>query len=398
MTGFLPLLFIPAVAKASLPPLSVGARAGVIVDAKTGKVLWQKDADEPLYPASTTKVMTALLLLEKTSPDELIVAPPDIDKVQPSIMHLKPGEKITAHDLLYGMMLRSANDACVAAAVHVAGSVPAFAELMNARAREIGCENTTFHNPNGLPDPLHKTTARDLAMIGREAMRRPDFQRVVRTERYRVTRSLNQSDLWMVNKNKWLRKDPSADGIKTGFTTPAGQCYVGSATRNGFRVIDTILKSKTWQADHGAMLNWVYANYQKIAEFKPGEIAGEVAIREGTNPTVLAIITTNEYMVGRRGQAAVTKELEPLPDLVAPIKKKQRVGYMNVTDEDGFTYRFPVFAAEDVPQKPQLVATGNSPAFWVVGAMLAGGWAVTRRNLKRRVARNRFGTTQTRTY
>jgi hypothetical protein len=103
-------------------------------------------------------------------------------------------------------------------------------------------------------------------------------------------------------------------------------------------------------------------------------------------------------MVGRTGQAAVTKELEPLPDLVAPIKKKQRVGYMNVTDEDGFTYRFPVFAAEDVPHKPPLVATGNSPAFWVVGAVLAGGWAVSRRNLRRRVARNRFGTTQTRTH
>ena len=399
MIGFLPLIMWPGAAisaaqSAPLPPLEINAASGAIVDERTGKVLWQKDAHRPLYPASTTKIMTGLLLLEKTQPTDIITAPPGIEDVEPSVMHLKSGEQLTAHDLLYGMMLRSANDACVATAVHVAGSVPAFAEMMNARAKEIGCTDTTFHNPNGLNDTAHRTTAYDLALIAREAMKRPDFRAVVRTPKYKITRSINQKDLWMVNKNKWLKKDPTADGIKTGFTTPAGQCYVGSATREGFRVIDTLLKSKTWQADHGAMLEWAFKNYQKMDLYHPGDVVGDIAVAGGEAGLVPAVVTTPEYVLVRPGREAVTKELEPIGELKAPIKRKQRVGYMKITDEDGFTYRFPVFAEKEIPAAAAVSKLSSAtPAMWVFGAALAGGWMVLRGRTRNRLRRMTIGQT-----
>jgi D-alanyl-D-alanine carboxypeptidase (penicillin-binding protein 5/6) len=399
MIGFLPLIMWPGAALSSvhsspLPPLEINALSGAIVDERTGKVLWQKDAHRPMYPASTTKIMTGLLLLEKTQPTDIITAPPGIENVEPSVMHLKSGEQLTAHDLLYGMMLRSANDACVATAVHVAGSVPAFAEMMNARAKEIGCSDTTFHNPNGLNDTAHRTTAYDLALIAREAMKRPDFRAVVRTPKYKITRSINQKDLWMVNKNKWLKKDSTADGIKTGFTTPAGQCYVGSATRQGFRVIDTLLKSKTWQSDHGSMLDWAFKNYRKLDLFQPGDVVGDIAVEGGETRLVPAVVTTSEYVLVRPGREAITKELEPIGELKTPIKRKQRVGYMKITDEDGFTYRFPVFAEKEIPAAAMVSKmTSANPAMWVFGAALAGGWMVLRGRTRNRLRRMTIGQT-----
>lgn len=399
MIGFLPLIMWQGAAlempkAVPLPALEINALSGAIMDERTGKVLWGKDARRPMYPASTTKIMTGLLLLENTQPTDIITAPPGIEEVEPSVMHLKTGEKLTAHDLLYGMMLRSANDACVATAVHVAGSVPAFAEMMNTRAKEIGCTDTTFHNPNGLNDPAHRTTAIDLALIAREAMRRPDFRAVVRTPKYKVSRSVNQKDLWMVNKNKWLKKDATADGIKTGFTTPAGQCYVGSATRKGFRVIDTLLKSKTWQADHGAMLAWAFMNYQKLDLFQPGDVVGDIAIEGGESPLVPAVVTTSEYVLVRPGREEITKELEPIDALRAPIKRKQRVGYMKITDADGFTYRFPVFAEREVPAMATVSKLSSSnPAMWIFGAAMAGGWMVFRGRTRNRLRRMTIGKT-----
>jgi D-alanyl-D-alanine carboxypeptidase (penicillin-binding protein 5/6) len=399
MIGFLPLIMWPGAAPMPvraepLPPLEINALSGAILDDHTGKVLWQKDAHRPLYPASTTKIMTGLLLLENTQPTDIITAPAGIENVEPSVMHLKTGEKLTAHDLLYGMMLRSANDACVATAVHVAGSVPAFAEMMNARAKQIGCTDTTFHNPNGLNDQAHRTSAMDLAKIAREAMLRPDFRAVVRTPKYKITRSINQSDLWMVNKNKWLKKDATADGIKTGFTTPAGQCYVGSATRHGFRVIDTLLKSKTWQADHSSMLDWAFRNYRKLDLFQPGDVVGDIAIADGESPLVPAVVTMPEYMLVRPGREAITKELEPIDALKAPIKRKQRVGYMKITDEDGFTYRFPVFAEKEVPAAATVSKLSSSnPAMWIFGAAMAGGWMVLRGRTRNRLRRMTIGQT-----
>jgi len=204
----------------------VTAASAIVVDADSGKVLYSKNADVPRYPASTTKVMTGLLLAENTEPEDTIVAPSDVEVVTGSKMHLKAGEEVSAHDMLYALMLRSANDGCYAVAMHLAGSVPAFSKMMNQRAQELGCTHTHFHNPNGLNDKEHLTTAHDLAIIAREAMKNERFADAVGTTEYTISRNINQEDTLMVNKDKLLLWDSSAEGIKTGWTIPAGHCFV----------------------------------------------------------------------------------------------------------------------------------------------------------------------------
>jgi len=295
----------PAQTKIALTEPKVSAASAIAIDAESGKILWQKNADASRFPASTTKIMTAMLLIENCTADEVIVAPPDIEKVGESSMHLKPGERITAADMLYALMLRSANDGCVAVADHIAGSVPKFVEMMNAKAKALGCTNTHFDNPNGLNDPKHTTTAHDLALIARAAMRYPIFEQVVRTTKHVIKRDpkISRDDL-MFNHDKLLMKDPSADGIKTGWTIPAGRCFVGSATRDGYRVITVVLKSQDWQKDDQILLNWAFADHNREYAFRPGQMLGPLPVEGGTSPSCAGLRPGSHLAQGRREEPA----------------------------------------------------------------------------------------------
>ena len=209
---------------AQTPAPSVSARAAILVDCATGQVLYEKDADRRLPPASTTKIMTSILLLENTRPDDVIVADEKTALTEETSIHLKPGERISAHDVLYALLLRSANDACVAVGHHIAGSDAKFVEMMNTKAREVGAASTTFNNPNGLPDPKHLTTARDLALIARYATQYPDFNAATRTKTYLMNSRTTKDDLRLRNKTRLLWAYDGADGVKTGWTTQAGNC------------------------------------------------------------------------------------------------------------------------------------------------------------------------------
>ncbi len=267
-----------SIARDASGPLSISARSGIIIDANSGAVLWSKNPDLRSFPASTTKIMTAMLLLQNRKLTDIMTAPNGIEKVPPSSMHLRSGEQLTVHDLLYAMLLRSANDAAVTIAYDLAGSRQAFANMMNQEAQKLGCTNTHFDNPNGLDDPDHWTTAADMAKIARAAMEIPFFRQVVSTVHYRITRSINQRDLWMTNLDKTLRLDPTADGIKTGWTVPAGHCFVGSATRDGFRVITVEFHSNNWVADNEAMMAWAFSNYKHVEVDPAGTKIAEIPI------------------------------------------------------------------------------------------------------------------------
>ena len=360
----------------------VAAKSAIVIDATTGKVLWSKDADTQRYPASTTKIMTSLILLENKDPDDLITAPFDVTKVGGSSLHLRPGESLTAHDALYAMMLRSANDVCHSIAVQLAGSEISFANLMNERAIEIGCTNTSFHNPNGLPNSQHKTTARDLALIAREAMRNETFREVVKTQKYWLNRSINQQDRLVINRNKWLLKDTTADGIKTGFTNDAGHTYVGSAVRNGFRVITVVLNTKTWEADHKALLDWSFANYAIGLRKNEGEPIGTLPVVNGSDATVSVAAKGDTQILQRNGA------LQPLQitwaagdEPSAPIRAGQDLGFAIVKDADGFSVRVPVQALSTVPRASLFsTSTFANPTWYIVaGAMLCGAWVMRRR-------------------
>jgi len=361
--------------KALMPnPEALNAKTAVIIDADTGRVLWSKDALKPMYPASTTKVMTGLLLIEHCTPNEVITAPKDIKNVGEASMHLQPSERVSMRNLLWAIMLRSANDGCYAAAMHVGGSIPSFAKMMNDRAAQLGCKNTHFANANGLHDKNHWTCAYDLALMGREAMKNPLFAETVRTFKYKIARELNQKDLWMVNHNKLLKNDPTTDGIKTGYTVPAGHTFVGSATRNGQRIITALMKSDHWQLDQEAMLNWAYANFDHKTIAHKGDAAGEVAIDGGTAPSVKAVLQADVLDCVQKGTASGLKGSFQPAKLELPVKEGQVVGNMMYTDSTGFTLRVPAIAATSVDRATPLArVTGRSPSFYIVGSSLGLG-------------------------
>jgi D-alanyl-D-alanine carboxypeptidase (penicillin-binding protein 5/6) len=335
--------------------------------------------------------MTALLLIEHTKPDDLIVGPKEVETIRESSMHMKVGEVVSAHDMLYALMLRSANDGCVAVADHIAGSVPAFVAMMNARAKEIGCTHTHFDNPNGLNDKSHWTCAHDLALIAREAMRYPEFRDAVKTKKYQIHRTINTLDTWMVSKDKWLRKDPSADGIKTGWTIPAGHCFVGSATRDGFRVITVVLASQNWQEDHGRMLDWAFAN------FEPQSLRGvAISAKDSDGKTVPLTVTRPAYFLRPRSEAAVAPEVSFTPDpSVADSKNLSRIGvHVHAGDivgtvkvsVPGATFDGTAAATADGgPAVPVLakVSKGMTMPTVLIGGLLAGSWMAVRRRTRR---------------
>ena len=372
-------------------PLAVRAQefsgvSGIAIDADSGKVLWSKDRDTPRYPASTTKIMTALLMIEHCTPDEIITAPADIENTKESSMHLKPFEQVSMQDMLYALMLRSANDGCVAVALHISGSVPAFAKLMNERAKELGCTHTHFDNPNGLNDKNHTISAHDLALIAREAMKYPIFREVVKTHKHEIARSVNQSDLVMVSKNKWLLKDPTADGIKTGYTVPAGHCYVGSATRNHFRVITVIFKSQHWQEDHKNLLDYAFAKYQAAEVAAAGISLGTGEVKNGTLPKVSLGLMESVTEVVRKDAATFQTRPEPIA-LTAPVRTGQRAGTLVITDTDGFSRSVPLVALQDVAAQTFVggvaKSTGGFMSYGFVGGTLFIGAAMMRRKARR---------------
>lgn len=240
---------------------TVSAGAAILIDAEDGTVLYEKSADQKMYPASTTKIMTALVVLETLEELELgldseIIVPTEAQGVEGSSLYLKAGERVSVEELLYGLMLQSGNDSAVALAACVGGSVEHFVEQMNQRAAELGCQGTHFLNPNGLYDADHYTTARDLAYIAREAMKREDFRTVVGTQKWS---SEDDSARTFVNKNKTVFQYEGGDGVKIGFTKASGRTLVSSASRDGHGVIAVVLNDGNWFQDAYALMDYGFA-------------------------------------------------------------------------------------------------------------------------------------------
>ena len=248
ITGFMVALCLALLLQA--PPSLAGepvitAETGLVMDMQSGQVLFGKDIDKVMYPASTTKILTAIIAIEEAKPDELVSISQRASVVEGSAIGLQVGEQIKMEYLLYALMMSSANDAAVAIAEHIAGSVEEFAVMMNQKAREVGAPNSNFVNPNGLPDPQHYTTARDLALIGRYAMQNQEFRHLVATSNHEIERNLPeemQPQTWLWNHNRLLYQYAGALGVKTGYTVQAGQCLVGAASREGREMLSVVLK------------------------------------------------------------------------------------------------------------------------------------------------------------
>ncbi len=304
----------------------VTAQSAILIDSKTGQVLFEKNADEKRPMASTTKMMTAILLVENCRKDEIITAGKDVEQIPSSSLHLKPGEKVSAEDMLKAILLRSANDACLAVAEHIAGTEEKFVEMMNKRAREMGALNTSFANPHGLSAPNHYSTARDLAIIGKKAIEYPRINEIISLRRARISRSMNQEDVTMNNHSRFLRSYQGADGIKTGFTKDAGQCLVASATRNGWRLISVVLKSENNACDSCALMDYGFNNFEREILAKKGEHVEKVRVKYGKKREIDAVSKDDLYVVVRKGFKPKVERRVELAKLTAPVEKNKECG------------------------------------------------------------------------
>jgi serine-type D-Ala-D-Ala carboxypeptidase (penicillin-binding protein 5/6) len=220
--------------------LPLAAQSAALVDSYSGEFLYAKNADAKEYPASSTKILTALIVIEAGNLDQVVTVAPEDTKVEPSSLNLKPGQQFTRRQLLFGMLLKSANDVAMCLARDNAGSVPAFAEKMNLRAAELGATSSHFVNPHGLHDPNHYTTAHDLVLIARAAMQQPMFRQIVSTIYY-TWRTPNGEVDELRNHNRLLRHFAGCNGLKTGYTRAAQQVLVSSALRGGHEVVAVVL-------------------------------------------------------------------------------------------------------------------------------------------------------------
>ncbi len=318
----------PALLPLKAPTLTCAS--AILVDAASGQILYQLNADVERPMASTTKIMTALLFCESVSDDAVITASDNACRVRDSSLHLKHGEQIKAHDLLRAILLRSANDGCVAAAEYAAGSEAAFVDRMNARAAQLGALRTHFMNPHGLHDPKHYSTARDLATIGRAAMEVPRIEDVVRTEKVRIDRSIDKKDVTMRNHSHFLGHFPGADGIKTGWTIPAGHCYVGSATVGGWRLISVVLKSKQYVQDTATLMKYGFQHFapQRIA--RAGDMIGSCPVAGGASADVPATVAHTVQFVTRSEIRPQVERRLSFNHLTAPVEAGANIGTLEV--------------------------------------------------------------------
>jgi D-alanyl-D-alanine carboxypeptidase (penicillin-binding protein 5/6) len=237
--------------------LNVVAQSAAVVDSYSGDFLFAKNENAKQYPASSTKILTALIVIESGDLDHLVTVDLADTKVEPSSLGLKPSEQYTRRQLLFGLLLKSANDVAMALARDNAGSVSAFAEKMNLRAAQLGATSSNFVNPHGLHDPNHYTTAHDLVLIGRAAMQQPLFREIVSTVYYTWRAPSGQIDQ-LRNHNRLLRHFAGCNGLKTGYTRIAQQVLVSSALRGGHEVISVVLhtdKPGIWD-DSKALLSF----------------------------------------------------------------------------------------------------------------------------------------------
>ncbi len=247
------------------PPLAPGelpiaAQGAFLVDGLTGDPLYRKNPDQVFYPASTTKILTALIVIEAGNLDQEVTIEPSDTHVEPSSLDMKPGQKFTRLQMLYGLLLKSANDVALALARDNAGSIPAFAEKMNRRARELGATASNFENPNGLHNKDHYTTPHDLALIAHAAMQQPLFRKIVSTVDY--TWLTETGPVPLVNHNKLLTRFPGCTGVKTGYTVPAQQVLVSAALRDGREVISIVMHTDhpgIWD-DSELLLNYGFSH------------------------------------------------------------------------------------------------------------------------------------------
>lgn len=328
---------------------ALSAHSAVVLDGATGRVLFEKNAYEERSMASTTKIMTALVALENGSLGDVVTVSRNASGVEGSSIWLGVGEKISLENLLYGLMLQSGNDAAVAIAEHVGGSVEGFAEMMNQKAAELGANNTHFMNPSGLDQEGHYTTAYDLALITRHAMSNEMFRTIVSTKNKTIPWEGHEFSRTLKNHNKLLSLYEGCDGVKTGFTKKTGRCLVSSATRNGSQLIAVTLNAPDDWNDHMSLLDEAFGAYALTELVSAGSVVKTLPVADGKADTVRIETSKSLGVPLAEGEASLVGCRIELPEgLTAPVSYGQHVGEAVYTLGDCELGRVPLVAGERV--------------------------------------------------
>ncbi len=272
----------------------------IVIDSKTNRILYQNNAYEKKYMASTTKILTAIVIIENCNLDEIVTIKKETTGIEGSSIYLEEDEKLAVIDLLYGLMLRSGNDCAVTLATHCSGSIENFADLMNQTANKIGAIESNFTNPHGLHDDNHYTTAFDLAIISSYALKNPIFKKIVSTKKIEIPFTTRNFNRILFNKNKMLKEYDGSTGIKTGFTKKAGRCLVSSCERDGLELISVVLNCPPMFERSKTLLSNAFNGYKaykliesdNILDFIDSE-RGKIAITIKND--VILPLTENEY-------------------------------------------------------------------------------------------------------
>ena len=326
--------------------MDVSAHSAILMDADTGQVLYEKNAREESLIASTTKIMTALVVLEQGTPEETVTVPQAAVGIEGSSMYLKAGEQLTVRQLIYGMMLSSGNDAAVALALHMDGSIEAFAQRMNEKARALGLRHTHFSNPNGLDSEENYSTAYDLALITRAALNTEGFSEIVSTKTIRC----GAHDL--VNHNKLLWQYEGALGVKTGYTKKAGRILVGAAEQKGRRLISVTINAPDDWRDHKAMLDHGFSQYRSRAILEEGQQVGTLTVMSGEADGV-PVTVGEPFSAWLLPEETVSLSVRLPLFVYAPVQQGQEIGTLGVYLGEKCLVELPVYAGENCPEIPQ---------------------------------------------
>lgn len=329
--------------------IDVSARSAALYVPATREFLFSKNADERRPMASTTKIMTALVALEHADISDTVTIDERAVGIEGSSAYLKAGEQLCLEELIYALMLQSANDAAAAIAYHVAVDIESFADMMNMRASDMGLRDTSFKNPHGLDDAEHYTTAHDLAVIAASALDNPFLRKVSST--YKKTFRSDERQRTYVNHNKLLRRFDGAIGLKTGFTKKSGRCLVGAAERDGLTLVSVTLDAPNDWSDHSAMLEGGYSLIERVNLLSDGELCYDVPVINGESTSVRVTCESGFSLVLPRAEREIKRYVKLSRLAVAPIRKGDVMGTVIFTIDGEKVGSVNLIATEDVPLK-----------------------------------------------
>lgn len=364
---FLSIFYVESSASSGKSDIKIYSPSCILMESSTGKVLYEKNANEVRYPASTTKIMTAILVLESCELDDVATVSHNAIYSIPAdyvTSNLREGEELTVEQLLNVLLIPSANDAAIVLAEHVSGSVAKFADLMNEKAKELGCKNTHFVNPNGIHNKEHVSTSYDLALITKYAMRNSKFREIIKKTKYTLpaTNKYKKADRTFNTTNNLLLKDseyyyPNCIGVKTGYTGEAGNCLVSAASKDGMEVIAVVLGGEFTDKglsekflDSIELLDYAFDNYSIKSLQESGSIVKEVEISGATKETKNLKVAVKDDINAFIAKGTDINAIEPeitLNDLTPPISVNSVVGKITY-NIDGIIYSSDLIAQTDV--------------------------------------------------